>query len=541
MVAICSYTTIYCASNKPHDNFDILEQRYQNQGSSSSSSSSSSISELSESHSLKRIIRTEEHESDRLTKSARTLSAIDSPTSLHADEPLPVPFNPENILLASLATGHAATIYKELHRIKEHLYKHDAEHAKSIFDKLLLHQSYIDFLQGLIDERKNPVVTLFDAARFIPNDSELCRCLLAKVAKIKSNDGKDFLLGRQFITHELKTLHAMLSPDVPADIINPVVVWENGISLDFSANALFNLLRIIRTSTEHQRLIHNKMDTLKKTRTVPPYEAYFIGHRELHVALLKSTIKCPEGKTIAVQDIADLLHAADFLETSSFTKELLMKALFKWAQENPDCGWEILNKQSDENRRKLYLFLQTNNSQLRVPFIARNINLPLQEILVRTYGRFNVSVADIIRWGLLPDCSLGALDLSDFSITNLEGLDQIPNPRTISIIHLSHNFISSLEANSFQSFENLSSLNLGNNRIATIDDNAFSGLNELEYLCLESNDLSDFNLNAFTPLKELCEMNLAGNTLVSKKTLQTKIRKKFTEVTGRRPAIKWTE
>ncbi len=111
------------------------------------------------------------------------------------------------------------------------------------------------------------------------------------------------------------------------------------------------------------------------------------------------------------------------------------------------------------------------------------------------------------------------LKLSNMKINNLQGLQNILNIKTVKMLYLDNNQLTTIQPNAFAGLTNLQLLALNRNQLTTIPTNAFAGLTNLQWLYLNRNQLTTIPTNAFAGLTNLQWLYLDNNLLT---TIQTK-------------------
>ena len=127
------------------------------------------------------------------------------------------------------------------------------------------------------------------------------------------------------------------------------------------------------------------------------------------------------------------------------------------------------------------------------------------------------------------------LNLQLMKINNLQGLQNIPNIKTVQKLYLNKNKLTIIPTNAFAGLPNLTELVLDKNKLTTIQPNAFAGLTNLKTLWLSNNQLTTIPPNTFAGLPNLKRLGLNNNQL----TAQSKeaIRKAIKALPQRRVTI----
>ncbi len=118
------------------------------------------------------------------------------------------------------------------------------------------------------------------------------------------------------------------------------------------------------------------------------------------------------------------------------------------------------------------------------------------------------------------------LDLSSMKINNLQGLQNIPNIKTVQKLYLNKNKLTIIPTNAFAGLPNLTELVLDKNKLTTIQPNAFAGLTNLKTLWLSNNQLTTIPPNTFAGLPNLRGLILERNQLdeQTKKAIRKEIK-----------------
>ena len=130
----------------------------------------------------------------------------------------------------------------------------------------------------------------------------------------------------------------------------------------------------------------------------------------------------------------------------------------------------------------------------------------------RDYG---FSIEELLAYGKLPQVSDGKLDLQDFKICSLKGLQNIPNPKKLKMLNLRSNQITIIGANELRGFEGLKDIDLSFNRITRVTCDAFKDLKNLQYLSLGNNRIINLQADEFNGLKSLNWLGLSNNQISS--------------------------
>jgi len=105
------------------------------------------------------------------------------------------------------------------------------------------------------------------------------------------------------------------------------------------------------------------------------------------------------------------------------------------------------------------------------------------------------------------------LDLSHMSITSLEGLQEIKDPKSVKTLILSHNKIAKLKEAYFENFSNVTYIDLSHNDLIQLTDDYFEDNKMLKKLNLAYNNISKITKDALNDLHSLAELDLSYNDL----------------------------
>ena len=129
------------------------------------------------------------------------------------------------------------------------------------------------------------------------------------------------------------------------------------------------------------------------------------------------------------------------------------------------------------------------------------------------YGIYGISVREYLQEHGNLSIEDGILDLSHKNITNLEGLEDVPNKDSILVLDLSKNKIQIVSAEMFAYFSQLRELNLSSNKIQALPANVFEHLAQLSYLHLQFNRIKVLPENIFVPVPQLKTLDLSWNEI----------------------------
>ena len=125
----------------------------------------------------------------------------------------------------------------------------------------------------------------------------------------------------------------------------------------------------------------------------------------------------------------------------------------------------------------------------------------------------SISLEDYIRQNGMPQVINGSLNLSNKNLTDLTGLENIPNINQVQMLMLSGNQLQTLPAILFNGLNNLELLSLYNNRLQTLPDTIFNSLSNLKKLSLYNNRLQTLPATLFNGLYNLQDLDLNKNQL----------------------------
>ena len=114
-----------------------------------------------------------------------------------------------------------------------------------------------------------------------------------------------------------------------------------------------------------------------------------------------------------------------------------------------------------------------------------------------------ISLDEYIQQNGMPQVRGGILNLARKNLTDLTGLQNIPNINQVISLDLSENQLQTLSDNIFNGLQNLQYLYLTNNQLQTLPANIFNGLHKLRLLSLGFNQLQTLPDNVFNDLDQL--------------------------------------
>ncbi len=107
----------------------------------------------------------------------------------------------------------------------------------------------------------------------------------------------------------------------------------------------------------------------------------------------------------------------------------------------------------------------------------------------------------------------GYLILSNENITNLDGLDEVPNISQIHSLDLSGNQLKTIPEDILNSLVNLRAIRLDGNQFTMLPTGIFNGLVNLRVICARNNQLTTLSQGIFTGLTNLSAIDFDGNQL----------------------------
>ncbi len=189
--------------------------------------------------------------------------------------------------------------------------------------------------------------------------------------------------------------------------------------------------------------------------------------------------------------------------------------------------------------KKLVQEIHSESPQNIKKYITDKTKLPtdlhnplLAEIGRQYYMLYGIQLDTGVPWGFsiqdyltipelkkkMPQIRTGlgiTLKLSNMKINNLYGLQNIPNIKTVQMLFLSNNQLTTIQPKAFADLTNLDYLYLGENQLTTIQPNAFAGLPNLKDLHLENNQLTTIQPDTFAGLTNLLSLELRNNQLTT--------------------------
>ena len=127
----------------------------------------------------------------------------------------------------------------------------------------------------------------------------------------------------------------------------------------------------------------------------------------------------------------------------------------------------------------------------------------------------SIAVTEYIQQQGMPPIQNGTLDLANKGITDLTGLQDIPNKDQIAALNLTINQLTTLPVGIFNGFNNLKRLTFFGNELTTLPAGIFNGLNNLQVLGLNNNQLTTLPAGIFNGLNNLKNLSLTNNQLTT--------------------------
>lgn len=125
----------------------------------------------------------------------------------------------------------------------------------------------------------------------------------------------------------------------------------------------------------------------------------------------------------------------------------------------------------------------------------------------------SISLTEYIEQNGMPQIKASTLDLSYKNITDITGLQDIPDIEQVTSLYLSGNQLKTLPTDIFNGLTNLQELHLNSNKLKILPATIFSGLTNLQWLSLSRNRLQQLSENVFSDLRNLLQLYLDGNRL----------------------------
>lgn len=109
--------------------------------------------------------------------------------------------------------------------------------------------------------------------------------------------------------------------------------------------------------------------------------------------------------------------------------------------------------------------------------------------------------------------SKGELDLSNLHIADFDGIEELPNIKSVRSLNLSHNNISLLHPENFKSLSHLEHLDLSFNKISMLRPNTFKYLTHTKTLDLSHNNMIHLDRDSFLAMGNLKRLSLGCNRI----------------------------
>lgn len=392
------------------------------------------------------------------------------------------------------------------------------------FSLILQEKSYVDLLLNLRCTKAFVALVALDKIGLIPNNSFIYNRLNHAVVRIVCNDKRSFYAPKIYFEIAFGTFKDILNPLV-INQTNPKTLWTEGIHLDCSWITIRNLALFAEIAA---KILHQE----SSIRSQPICESLKTNIIKALYNNLWSTSNFKDSHKMTIKEVTDLFTAAEFLESRKLLHQVLSIATLRWAQEQPDTRWAELNLQKDFIKKHIYLALISSPTE--EAWVHSTLK---KKYIYNRNGTFNVSIRDILDWDIPVRVWQERLMLCNMFITDISGLESIPNPEAIRTIELQYNFINHLPPHIFRTFTHLDQLKLNNNSIDTIEGEVFSNLHALTGLYLSANRLRAIDVESLEPLINVETIFLAENPLSESTIWQRRIRSKMREVKNKRPTL----
>ncbi len=223
-----------------------------------------------------------------------------------------------------------------------------------------------------------------------------------------------------------------------------------------------------------------------------------------------------------VKNIIQKIHSAKSPQNAFIAAIALVKDLIQKIYSPAQSPQQIINAFKDAFREETSNWSQLP-LELREPLLA--------ELGRQYYMLYGIQLDTGVPWGLsiqeyldspvlknkIPKITTTGgrtgLKLSNMKINNLQGLQKIPNIKTVQTLSLNNNQLTTVPTKAFAGLPNLKWLGLSDNKLTTVSTKAFAGLTNLRWLHLENNQLTTIQPNVFAGLHNLYILNLSYNQL----------------------------
>lgn len=214
-------------------------------------------------------------------------------------------------------------------------------------------------------------------------------------------------------------------------------------------------------------------------------------------------------KSIPIKNAKEILEEADFLDIP-LIKDIIA---YRFAQllTKQKISPETFQQQLEDTELRPDL-LQSLLQKVTVFYYVFNPNNPTLQgsaygLSIQDYLDFNPELIEARR-------SLGnVLSLSYLHLISLEGLHNIPNIASVTMLYLDHNQLEQIQPYTFDGLQNLNMLMLNYNKLRQIHQQAFAGLMNLQNLYLNNNQLQQIQQNTFAGLHNVYDLHLENNQL----------------------------
>ena len=203
------------------------------------------------------------------------------------------------------------------------------------------------------------------------------------------------------------------------------------------------------------------------------------------------TAEKPKGETISLQQLA-----CHFLSTKSeiekqITKEVALIAKFRFR--------DGFNDKINVRPSPLKVFLHQNPD--------------IKSLFEKDLISLSLSIQDLLDVGTPITIENGywgpSLVLPYFSLTSLDGFENITNFSTVEFLYFPLNSIKRLDPTILKKCPRLKSFSLENNGLRQIEPGTFKDLPFLNYICLWGNCFNEIDLDDFE-LPSLCDLYING-------------------------------
>ncbi len=313
----------------------------------------------------------------------------------------------------------------------------------------------------------------------------------ASMVELVSSDAQAFSLPKAAAKLS-PTLQTFLSAELPEQP-------EQQIPLSIDSKSLVVVVKVLIAL--HEKIIEQKLRPFPKSETIK----HSIGDGYVTQNLQKLV-----NPIIYGANAKDVIAAFDFL---------LMPALT-----NAACRLFVL------------VFLEKHQAYTLSEFMGTATQFIPQHLLAYAEKHYlmhaanvgaELSISDYITLKGMPaigmvngstmevDNYLKEIDLSDRALTNLDGIEQLPELSTLQILRLTKNQLTLLAPETFQGLTNLIALWLSKNKLSSLAPGTFQRLTSLRHLGLDNNQFTSLAPGTFQGLISLRYLGLDHNQLTS--------------------------